>query len=142
MDRYGREELHYRALEGDVQAVRERLAAGDPPSLADRAGWTPLHFAAQGQHAEVARVLARAGGAVNARDSYGNTPLWRAVFNSRGEGYTIKALLAAGADPDLPNDSGVTPRQLAERIANFDVAQFLPPTSERRAPHQGRTQPG
>jgi ankyrin repeat protein len=68
---------------------------------------------------------------VDAQDTWGNTPLWRAVFESRGRGDTIQALLAAGAKPDLPNQSGVTPRQLAERIGNFDVAQFMPPASER-----------
>jgi hypothetical protein len=35
--------------------------------------------------------------------------------------------MAAGADPDLANTAGVSPRQLAERIANYDVAQFIPP---------------
>jgi hypothetical protein len=39
------------------------------------------------------------------------------AFESRGRGDTIQALLAAGANPDLPNQSGVTPGQLAERIA-------------------------
>jgi ankyrin repeat protein len=68
---------------------------------------------------------------VDAQDTWGNTPLWRAVFESRGRGDTIQALLAAGAKPDLPNQSGVTPRQLAERIGNFDVAQFMPLASER-----------
>ena len=87
----------------------------------------PVHFAAQEGHTEVARVLLRGGAAVDARDSFGNTPLWRAVFESRGRGDTIKVLLAAGANPDLPNESGVSPRQLAERIANLDVARCMPP---------------
>jgi ankyrin repeat protein len=77
------------------------------------------------------RILLRAGARVDAQDTRGNTPLWRAVFESRGRGDTIQALLAAGANPDLPNQSGVTPGQLAERIANFDVAQFMRPASER-----------
>jgi ankyrin repeat protein len=127
MDQGGREELHYRALEGDVEGVQDRLEAGDAVSLPDRGGWTPLHFAAQDGHTEVARVLLRGGAAVDARDSFGNTPLWRAVFESRGRGDTIKVLLAAGANPDLPNESGVSPRQFAERIANLDVARFMPP---------------
>ena len=77
------------------------------------------------------RILLRAGAMVDAQDTRGNTPLWRAVFESRGRGDTIQALLAAGANPDLPNQSGVTPGQLAERIANLDVAQFILPASER-----------
>jgi len=47
MDREGRQELHYRALEGDVAGIGDRLAAGDDISWADRQGFTPLHFAAR-----------------------------------------------------------------------------------------------
>jgi uncharacterized protein len=49
MDQAGREELHYRALEGDVAGVEDRLSAGDPVSLPDRAGQTPLRLAAHEQ---------------------------------------------------------------------------------------------
>jgi hypothetical protein len=41
----------------------------------------------------------------------------------------VKRLLDAleyDADPDAANDSGVSPRQLAERIGNYDVRQFFP----------------
>jgi hypothetical protein len=62
-------------------------------------------------------------------DAYGNTPLWRAVSTSGGQGRVVGHLLAAGADPDLANRAGVSPRQLAERIANYDVR-----SSFRRAP--------
>ena len=54
-------------------------------------------------------------------DVYGNTALWRAAFESRGQGAMLKLLLAHGANPDQPNHSGMSPRQLAETIANFDV---------------------
>jgi hypothetical protein len=47
MDREGRQELHYRALEGDVSGIRDRVTAGDDIALADRQGFTALHFAAQ-----------------------------------------------------------------------------------------------
>jgi ankyrin repeat protein len=62
---------------------------------------------------------------VDKQDADGNTPLWRAVFESRGEGETISTLLAAGANPDLPSKSGVSARDLAARIGNFDVARFF-----------------
>ncbi|MDX6248936.1 MAG: hypothetical protein QOF10_2296 [Kribbellaceae bacterium] len=86
MDRAGRCELHYRALEGDLAGVLKRIAAGGSPCAADAQSWTPLHFAAQEQRAEVTETLLRAGAEVDARDAYGNTPLWRAVFTSRGQG--------------------------------------------------------
>jgi ankyrin repeat protein len=37
----------------------------------------------------------------------------------------IEVLLAYGADPDSKNDSGVSPRELAKRIGNYDVLQFF-----------------
>lgn len=67
-----------------------------------------------------------ASAAVDAADSDGNTPLWTAVFCSQGEGATIRVLLDSGADPDQGNGHGVSPRVLAARIANYDVAAHLP----------------
>lgn len=117
MDREGRQPLHYRALEGDPAGIQDRLAAGDDVSLADRQGFTALHFAAQQSQTEAVGVLLGAGALLDAQDRFGNTPLWRAVFNARGEVSTVKALLDAGADPDVRNEAGATPRDLANQIA-------------------------
>ncbi|KIF66057.1 hypothetical protein HY68_37880 [Streptomyces sp. AcH 505] len=57
---------------------------------------------------------------------HGNTPLWRAVFCSQGEGATIRLLLEAGADADRDSGHGMSPRVLAGRVANYDVAAHLP----------------
>ncbi|MFD7980170.1 hypothetical protein [Streptomyces sp. NPDC059071] len=67
-------------------------------------------------------VLLAAGASVDPADGHGNTPLWRAVFCSQGEGAAIRLLLEAGADPDRINAHGVSPRALAGRIANHDMA--------------------
>ena len=94
-------------------------------NVADRRGYTPLHFAAGENHVEAAIALLDAGASVDARDAYGNTALWTATFNSRGRGELIRLLLARGADPDSANAAGATPRELASRIANYDVAKFF-----------------
>lgn len=126
MDRDGRQELHYRAVEGDVPGIRERLAAGDDVGLADRQGFTALHFAAQQSQTEAVRALLDAGAPVDAQDRFGNTPLWRAVFDSRGEVATVELLLRAGADPDIVNTAGATPRDLANRMAAEEVVALFP----------------
>ncbi|MEU4291879.1 ankyrin repeat domain-containing protein [Kribbella sp. NPDC026596] len=65
---------------------------------------------------------------MDTRDRFGNTPLWRAVFNSRGKEATVAALLKAGADPDIVNEAGATPRDLAQRVGAEEVAALLPET--------------
>ena len=109
MDREGRQELHYRALEGDVSGIRDRLTAGDDVGLTDRQGFTPLHLAAQESRDGAVEVLLGAGAPIDLQDRFGNTPLWRAVFNSHGEVKTVKLLLNAGADPDIVNQAWVQP---------------------------------
>ena len=95
------------------------------PNSADEAGGTPLHFACQEWSVSGARRLIAFGAKVDPADDHGNTPLWRAVFASRGRGDLIGVLLAAGANPDAPNEAGITPRQLSERIGNYDVRSFF-----------------
>ena len=129
-DRMGRNDLHYAAAEGRVADVKAAVDSGADPSLADEAGWTPLHFAAQAQDSAAARLLIEAGAHVDAKDAHGKTPLAVALFNVRdGEGEVIEVLLAAGASPDTKNNAGVSPRDLAERVANYDLSQHLPPAS-------------
>ena len=43
----------------------------------------------------------------------------------RGDASAIRVLKAAGADENKQNASGVSPRSLAESIANDDVASVL-----------------
>lgn len=63
-----------------------------------------------------------------ARNKFGNTPLWVAVMSARdGDGAALTALLAAGADPDAANNSGNSPRDVANRVANYDLRRFFDP---------------
>jgi ankyrin repeat protein len=121
----GRTDLHYAAADGDLPKVEALLVAGGDVSLADDNGWTPLHFAAQANSHTVAAVLLKAGASVDPQDSHGNSPLFRAVFNSRGEGCLIELLRQHGANPNLENLHGVSPLILARRIASSPVAQFF-----------------
>jgi ankyrin repeat protein len=73
----------------------------------------------------VVKLLLKAGAAVDPRDSYGNTPLWRAVFQSEGDGEVIQLLRKAGADPYIENKHGNSPLKLARTIDNYDVRQFF-----------------
>lgn len=127
-DLFGRTAAHNAVVDGDVAGLRAMLERGADPDAVDKAGWTPLHFAAQAQDALAAEVLLSAGASVDVADRHGNTALWRAVFTFRGEGEgaMLRVLLAAGADPDQENAHGVSPRGLADKIANYDVAVHMP----------------
>ena len=125
-DRAGRTDLHYAALEGRIDDLRTALAAGADPSSPDKNGYTALHFAAQQGQTDAARLLLEAGAAVDAQDKFGKTALSVALFNVRdGDGDVVRMLLAAGASPDLKNHSGISPRDLAGRVANYDLGRFL-----------------
>ena len=125
VDEYGRISLHYAAGDGNAPLVKQLLSSGVDPNAPDDNDWTPLHFAAQAYSPDVIETLLEAGANPDLQDSFGNTALFRAVFNSRGDGSVIKLLRAAGADPNAENDSGVSPLSLARTIGNYDVAQYF-----------------
>lgn len=86
------------------------------------------HSAAQESRVEAVEVLLGAGAPIDPRDRFENTPLWRAVFNSHGQVATVKLLLDAGADPDLANQAGSSPRVLARTMDADDVSALLSAT--------------
>jgi ankyrin repeat protein len=99
----------------DGKAVTEALIRHGA-ELSVRSGpiqGTPLHTAARRDNIVVAGVLLSAGADIEARDIKGESPLRRAL-NCRRPGM-IGLLLAHGANPDSPDQRGVTPRQVAKR---------------------------
>jgi ankyrin repeat protein len=125
LDEFGRSELHYAARDGDKTLAERLLRRGADVNLADKNGWTPLHFAAQAQSAEVVAFLLDGGADIDPKDVHGNTPLFRAVFECKGRGDTIKLFRARAADPLVENKHGQTPVGLARLIANYDVKQYF-----------------
>jgi uncharacterized protein len=128
-DKLGRTRLHYVVIdlpkEKHSQEIARLVSEGYNPNQADRNGWTPLHFAAQECSLEAVKALLALGVDIDAQDSNGNTPLSNAVFGYTGEGSVVMALLEAGADPEKRNFHGVSPRSLANTIANYDVRKFF-----------------
>lgn len=130
LDRDGRTLLMHAVLDSEAQAemVRWLVANGVPVGAADaREQYTALHFAARDQKRSLVEVLIEVGAKVDAQDAFGNTPLWRAVMKHRGDLDLIRLLLSKGADPDIENKSGVSPRKLSETLGKQGVLSLFSP---------------
>lgn len=124
-DRDGRTPLMEAVSTGQPGMVRALLGVGADVNAQDNEDWTALHFAAQDYQVDIARMLLQHGAVVDAQDANGNTPLSNAVFYSQGRGDLIRLLVEAGADQSLENHHGVSPKELASTIANYELTQFL-----------------
>ncbi len=124
-DRAGRTALMNAIIDGEHAQASSLLEQGANPDDTDKAGWCALHFAAQDCSAKSVKMLLNAGANLELRDRHGNTPLWRATMSYRGEAEVISLLLEAGSDPDAANKGGISPRSLANTIANYDTAKFF-----------------
>ena len=124
-DRDGRTALFQAVIVDRCDLVSELLRSGADAEAKGTDGKTALHLAAIQGRVECARILLIAGAPVDAGDKDGNTPLSDAVFYSGGRGDIIRLLLSHGADPLLRNKHGVSPKELAESISNYDVARFF-----------------
>jgi ankyrin repeat protein len=84
---------------GDGERLIAYIEAGVPVNLTDASGNTLLMLAAYHGHAEAVTLLAGQGADVDRVNDRGQSPLAGAVF--KDERHVVKALLNAGADPDL-----------------------------------------
>jgi len=121
----GRTPLIHAAIDGKLAVAKLLLDHGADVNAQDGLGYSALHYSAQNYLLEMAALLIAHGAKVDAEDNHGNTPLARAAFDSKGRGALISILLKAGADRNHRNRHGQTPLNLAQLIANYNVAQFF-----------------
>ena len=117
--------IHDAANEGNIEGVKQHLAAGMDVDVKDESGETPLHFA---DNKEIADLLITSGADVNDADDGGATPLHKAAF----QGYTeiAELLIANGADVNAKTMSGgrggiMTPLDVATHPDNPGVPAEL-----------------
>ena len=67
--------IHEAAANGNIEAVKQHIAAGADVNAKDNWGWTPLHYAALKGHKEIAELLIAKGADMNAVGDLGRTPL-------------------------------------------------------------------
>ena len=68
-------DIHQAAKDGNIEAVKQHLAASVDVNAKDRFNKTPLYRAASAGRSEIVRVLIANGAGVNVKDAKGETPL-------------------------------------------------------------------
>ncbi len=113
-------DLHWAALQGDVDAIRAHVAAGSELDRVDAYGSTPLLVATTFGHAAAVDVLAEGGADLTLANAEGSMPLHVAAF--LGHDDVAEVLLRSGADPHVRNDDGALPFDLAAVPVEYDRA--------------------
>ena len=67
--------IHKAAYQGNIEAVKQHIAAGTDLNTQDDSGWTPLHWAASKVHNKTAKLLIEEGADVNVVNKDGLAPL-------------------------------------------------------------------
>jgi hypothetical protein len=94
------------------------------PNIGDNESETPLHEAAGWIRTDKAEFLLGYKVNVNAEDKRGDTPLYVALsLGARDD--IAQVLLAHGADPTIRGHDGLTPREVALKKGDADMAAIL-----------------
>ena len=112
--------IHNAVIEGDIQAVKQHLAAGADVNAKTGDGWTPLHLATT---KEVVELLIAKGADVNAKNTNGMTPLHSTA--GLGDKEVGGLLIAKGADVNAKSEKGTTPLHYAAIFGHKEIAQLL-----------------
>ncbi len=121
--------LRIAASVGNIEAVKQHLAAGANVNAKDDDGWTPLHGAAYEDQKEIAELLIAKGADVNAKDDGSWTSLHSAAWHGHKE--IVELLITNGADVNVTSELG-TPLDRA-------VFHNHPETAELLRKHGGKT---
>jgi len=105
--------LYYAVSAGYPEAVARLLDKGGDVNEVDGDAMSLVHWAAIANRAPLVELLVKHGADPNRVDSRGMTPLMYAASTDFGDTATIRALVAAGADPTGRNPKGRTAADLA-----------------------------
>ncbi len=107
----GESALHIVTRRGDLAWIGFLLGKGANINAKDREGNTPLIIATIARWSEGIALFAKLKADINTQNRLGETALLKAVQGR--DSYNAKALLEAGANPDINDSSGVSARSAA-----------------------------
>ena len=109
--------IHEAARTGNIEAVKQHLAAGTDVNAKGYGGSTPLQYAA---NKEIAELLIAEGADVTAKGKIGGTPLHNAANKEIAE-----LLISKGADVNAKDEYGDTPLDWAIQFREPEIADLL-----------------
>jgi hypothetical protein len=115
--------IHKAAANGNIEAVKQHIAAGTDVNAKNKFGVTPLNYAAQLGRKEIVELLIAKGADVNAKDDDGTTPLHGAAGDGHKE--IAEQLVDKGADLNAKNDGGFTPLYAAAVWGHKEIIELL-----------------
>ena len=119
--------IHQAVFDGNIEAVKQHLAAGTDANAKTGVGETPMQIAYQKGHTEIVELLIANGADGNAKGD-GQTPLHGAAYWGSKE--IVQLLIAKGVDVNAKDDFGRTP---------LDFAKPYPKTADLLRKHGGKT---
>jgi cytohesin len=108
--------IHDAAAKGNIEAVKQHIAAGTDVNVKREYGFTPFHYAAYEGHKKIVELLIGKGADVNAKIDDGRTPLHFAAPEGHKE--IAELLIAKGANVNAKDDYGRTPLDIATHPLN------------------------
>ena len=113
--------IHEAAKAGDIETVKQHIAAGTDVNAKGVFGWTLLLQAVAGGHKEIVELLIDNGADVNGKTDEGRTPLHWAAYSGHKE--IAELLLANGADVNAKSKRG-TPLSNAVKSGDKEIVEW------------------
>ena len=117
--------IHGAANRGNIEAVKQHLAAGTDVNAKNEFGSAPLHYAAVNDHKEIIELLIATGADVNARDKGGFTPLDNLIRLDMAEGETTGLLRKHGGMTGEKLKLGTTLLHIAAKEGKMETIELL-----------------